>query len=54
MTKGLLFNPPVAFSAFVYAGVNHGFDNDSTGRYDKEAAELAWSHTLEFFGKHLS
>ncbi len=42
------------YEAFIYPGVNHGFHNDSTGRYNEEAAELAWSRTLEFFGKHLS
>jgi carboxymethylenebutenolidase len=44
----------VDYQAFVYPGVNHGFHNDSTGRYNREAAELAWSRTLSFFGKHLS
>jgi carboxymethylenebutenolidase len=37
-----------------YAGVNHGFHNDSTGRYDEAAAELAWQRTLGFFRQHLS
>ncbi|MFT5484118.1 MAG: carboxymethylenebutenolidase [Halieaceae bacterium] len=37
-----------------YANANHGFHNDSTGRYDKEMAELAWRRTLEFFSRHLS
>ena len=43
----------VDYQAFVYPGVNHGFHNDSTARYNKEAAELAWSRTVAFFGKHL-
>lgn len=43
----------VDYQAFVYPGVQHGFHNDSTGRYDREAAELAWSRTLEFFARHL-
>jgi carboxymethylenebutenolidase len=38
---------------FEYPGVNHGFHNDSTGRYDEAAAELAWSRTLEFFRERL-
>lgn len=42
------------YEAFTYAEVNHGFHNDSTARYNEEAAELAWSRTLEFFGKHLA
>ncbi|MEM9384259.1 MAG: dienelactone hydrolase family protein [Pseudomonadota bacterium] len=37
-----------------YPDVNHGFHNDSTGRYNEAAAELAWSRTLEFFGEHLA
>ncbi len=44
----------VDYVAHVYEGVNHGFHNDSTGRYAPEEAELAWSRTIEFFGKHLS
>ena len=37
------------YQAFIYDGVNHGFHNDSTPRYDEAAAELAWSRTVEFF-----
>ena len=44
----------VDYQAFVYPGVNHGFHNDSTGRYNEAAAELAWSRALEFFGEHLA
>jgi carboxymethylenebutenolidase len=50
----LLKEKKVNYQAFVYPGVNHGFHNDSTGRYNEDAAELAWSRTLAFFGKHLS
>ena len=42
------------YQAFIYPEVNHGFHNDSTGRYNEEAAELAWSRSLEFFNKHLA
>ncbi len=52
--EALLKKKNVDYQAFVYADVNHGFHNDSTGRYNREAAELAWSRTLSFFGKHLS
>ena len=41
------------YVAHVYEGVNHGFHNDSTGRYAPEEAELAWSRTIEFFQQHL-
>ncbi|MBO7910315.1 dienelactone hydrolase family protein [Vibrio sp. G41H] len=42
------------YTAYIYDGVNHGFHNDSTGRYAEEEAELAWTRTLEFFNQKLS
>jgi len=44
----------VDYQAFIYEKTNHGFHNDSTGRYDESQAELAWSRTLDFFKKQLS
>ncbi|EKO3438347.1 dienelactone hydrolase family protein [Vibrio fluvialis] len=44
----------VPYEAIVYPGVNHGFHNDSTARYNEEAAESAWGKTLIFFDTHLS
>lgn len=41
------------YTAHVYPGVNHGFHNDSTPRYDEATAELAWSRTIDFFDLHL-
>ncbi|MDZ4818234.1 MAG: dienelactone hydrolase family protein [Planctomycetota bacterium] len=41
------------FEAFVYDGVNHGFHNDTTPRYDEKAAKLAWERTVAFFKKEL-
>src|SRR5690606_6114057 len=41
------------YEAYVYPGTNHGFHNDSTPRYDKAAAELAWSRTLAWFDRYL-
>ena len=41
------------YTAYIYEGVNHGFHNDSTPRYDEAAAELAWERTIAFFGEHL-
>jgi len=41
------------YEAFIYDGVNHGFHNDSTPRYDAAAAELAWSRTVAFFRANL-
>ena len=43
----------VECEAFIYPKVNHGFHNDTTPRYDKEAAELSWSRTIAFFKKKL-
>jgi carboxymethylenebutenolidase len=37
-----------------YEGTQHGFHNDTTPRYNPEAAALAWSRTLDFFAKHLA
>ena len=42
------------YEAFIYAGTQHGFNNDTTPRYDAAAAKLAWSRTVEFFKKHLA
>ncbi len=42
------------YEAYVYPGANHGFHNDSTPRYDKAAAELAWDRTLAWFNKYLA
>lgn len=41
------------FVAHEYAGVNHGFHNDSTSRYAPAEAELAWNRTIAFFRQHL-
>ena len=41
------------YQLHIYEGKQHGFHNDTTPRYDEEAAKLAWSRTLEFFNKHL-
>lgn len=42
-----------AFTMHVYEGVNHGFHNDTTPRYDEEAAMLAQERTMAFFDEHL-
>lgn len=43
-----------AYTMHVYEGCNHGFHNDSTSRFDAEAAELAWQRTIAFFERHLA
>jgi carboxymethylenebutenolidase len=42
------------YTVHKYPDSNHGFHNDSTSRYDREQAELAWQRTLSFFEKHLT
>jgi len=39
---------------YMYEDANHGFHNDTTPRYDKAAANLAWQRSIEFFEKHLA
>ncbi|MEM7551478.1 MAG: dienelactone hydrolase family protein [Bacteroidota bacterium] len=43
----------IDYTAHIYPEVNHGFHNNTTPRYDEEAATLAWNRTIEFFNKHL-
>ncbi|TWU35159.1 dienelactone hydrolase family protein [Novipirellula artificiosorum] len=43
-----------SFESHVYKGVNHGFHNDTTPRYDEKAAELAWKRTIDFFKQQLA
>lgn len=42
------------YEGFIYEGVNHGFHNDTTPRYDKAAAEMAWKRTIDFFAQKLA
>ncbi len=42
-----------AYTTFFYPGTNHGFHNNSTPRYDEEAADLAWQRTMDFFKENL-
>lgn len=44
----------VEYTMHMYEGANHGFHNDSTGRYDEQKAELAWQRALAFFNEKLS
>lgn len=41
------------YTAYMYKNANHGFHNDTTPRYDREAAELAWTRTIDFFKEKL-
>lgn len=39
----------IPYRAYSYAGVEHGFNNNTTPRYDKTAADLAWARTMKLF-----
>jgi carboxymethylenebutenolidase len=43
----------VRYEMYKYPGTQHGFNNDTTPRYDAAAAKLAWDRTLEFFKKNV-
>jgi len=43
----------VKYQAFIYPNTNHGFNNDTTPRYDEAAAKLAWSRTVAFLNENL-
>lgn len=43
----------VNYEAHTYPGVQHGFNNDTTPRYDAATAKLAWDRTVEFFNTYL-
>lgn len=41
------------YTVYFYEGVNHGFHNNTTPRYDEAAANLSWKRTVDFFNKEL-
>lgn len=43
----------VKYEAFTYPGTQHGFNNDTTPRFDAAAAKLAWQRTLALFHRTL-
>lgn len=43
----------VRYQSYIYPGTQHGFNNDTTPRYDEAAAKLAWQRTVSFFNQHL-
>ena len=51
--KTTLETAGVPFEAFSYPGTQHGFNNDTTPRFDAAAAKLAWQRTLDFFNRRL-
>ncbi len=49
----ILKDNKIEYTAYIYPEVNHGFHNNTTPRYDKEAATLSWERTIAFFKKQL-
>jgi len=43
----------VRHAGFIYPGAEHGFNNDTTPRYDEASAKLAWGRTIDFFNQNL-
>ncbi|GGG97999.1 carboxymethylenebutenolidase [Polaribacter pacificus] len=43
----------IDYTVHFYPEVNHGFHNNTTPRFDKKAADLAWSRTIQFFTEKL-
>lgn len=43
----------IPYQVYIYPKVNHGFHNNTTPRFDKEAADLSWSRTIAFFKENL-
>jgi carboxymethylenebutenolidase len=42
------------YELYMYEGAQHAFNNDTSERYNKEAADLAWSRTIDFLRRHLT
>ena len=51
--EAALKNAGIKYQAYIYPGTQHGFNNDTTPRYDEAAAKLAWGRTIEFFKETL-
>jgi carboxymethylenebutenolidase len=43
----------IPYTMHMYEGAQHGFNNDTTPRYDEKSATLAWERTVAFFNAHL-
>jgi carboxymethylenebutenolidase len=43
----------ISYQQFTYPGTQHGFHNDTTPRFNKDAAALSWQRTIEHFNKYL-
>jgi carboxymethylenebutenolidase len=52
--EAILKKNKVEHTAYFYPGVNHGFHNNTTPRYDEAAATLSWTRTIDFFKEKLT
>ncbi len=43
----------ITYEYFLYPGTQHGFNNDTTPRFDAQAAHIAWERTISFFNAHV-
>jgi len=43
----------IEYQIFIYEGTQHAFNNDTSERYNREAADLAWKRTTDFFKESL-
>jgi len=43
----------ISYEAYTYPGTQHGFNNDTTPRYDEKSAKLAWERTMAHFARHV-
>jgi carboxymethylenebutenolidase len=43
----------LTYEGHIYPGTQHGFNNDTTPRYDAAAAKLAWQRTIDWFNRHV-
>lgn len=43
----------VSYTAYQYPDTQHGFNNDTTPRYEAAAAKLAWQRSMDFFKARL-
>ena len=51
--EAALKDAKIPYEAHIYPGTQHGFNNDTTPRYDEKNAKLAWDRTLAHFAKHV-
>ena len=51
--EAILKKNKVEHTAYFYEGMNHGFHNNTTPRYDETAAALSWKRTIDFFNDKL-